>query len=143
MAANKTANKTVPTTDSVQALLDSVEPEQKRQDAFAILEIMREATTLEPVLWGKIVGFGKYHYKYASGREGDSMLTGFAARKQALTLYIMAGFEEYDDLKQKLGKFETGVGCLYIKRLSDVHVPTLKKLIQKSVRHMAKTHPAG
>ncbi len=141
MAANK-PNKTVPTTDSVQALLESVEPEQKRQDAFAILEIMREATKLEPVLWGKIVGFGKYHYKYASGREGDSMLTGFAARKQAITLYIMAGFEEHDDLMQKLGKYETGVGCLYIKRLSDVHVPTLKKLIQKSVRHMAKMHPA-
>jgi hypothetical protein len=143
MAANKTANKTVPTTESVKAFLETVEPEQKRQDAFAILEIMREATKLEPVMWGKIVGFGQYHYKYASGREGDSMLTGFAARKQALTLYIMAGFEEYGDLMQKLGKFETGVGCLYIKRLSDVHVPTLKKLIQKSVRHMVKTHPAG
>ena len=140
MPTNK-PNKTVPTTDSVQSYLDSIEPEQKRQDAIAILEIMREATKLEPVMWGKIVGFGKYHYKYASGREGDSALTGFAARKQALTLYIMAGFDDYDELKQKLGKFEAGVGCLYIKRLSDVHVPTLKKLIQKSARHMAKTHP--
>ena len=82
MAANK-PNKTVPTTDSVKAFLETVEPEQKRLDAFAILEIMRQATGLEPVLWGKIVGFGQYHYKYASGREGDSMLTGFAARKQA------------------------------------------------------------
>jgi len=141
MAAKKNANKTVPTTDSVQSYLDSIEPEQKRQDAIAITEIMREATKLEPVMWGKIVGFGKYHYKYASGREGDSPLTGFAARKQALTLYIMSGFDDYDDLKQKLGKFETGVACLYIKRLSDVHVPTLKKLIKKSARHMAKTHP--
>ena len=134
--------KTVPTDDSVQAYIDSIEPEQKREDARAILEIMRGATKLEPVMWGKIVGFGKYHYKYASGREGDSMLTGFAARKAALTLYIMSGFDDYDDLKQKLGKFETGAGCLYIKRLSDVHVPTLKKLIQKSVKHMVKTHPA-
>jgi hypothetical protein len=142
MAASK-GNKTVPTDDSVKSYLDSIEPEQKRDDAYAILEIMREASKLEPVMWGKIVGFGKYHYKYASGREGDSMLTGFAARKAALTLYVMAGFDEYDDLKQKLGKFETGVGCLYIKRLSDVHVPTLKKLIQKSVKHMVKTHPAG
>jgi hypothetical protein len=142
MAASK-GNKTVPTDDSVKSYLDSIEPEQKREDAYAILEIMREASKLEPVMWGKIVGFGKYHYKYASGREGDSMLTGFAARKAALTLYVMAGFDEYDDLRQKLGKFETGVGCLYIKRLSDVHVPTLKKLIQKSVKHMVKTHPAG
>jgi hypothetical protein len=140
MAANK-PNKTVPTTDSVQAFLETVEPEQKRQDAFAILEIMRQATGLEPVLWGKIVGFGQYHYKYASGREGDSMLVGFAARKQALTLYVMAGSDEHEALLQKLGKYETGVGCLYIKRLSDVHVPTLKKLVQKSARHMAKTHP--
>jgi hypothetical protein len=93
-------------------------------------------------MWGKIVGFGKYHYKYASGREGDSLLIGFAARKQALTLYVMAGSGEHEALLQKLGKYETGVGCLYIKRLSDVHVPTLKKLIQKSARHMAKTHPA-
>jgi hypothetical protein len=137
------ANKTVPTDDSVQAYLDSIEPEQKRQDAFAILEIMRQATGLEPVLWGKIVGFGKYHYKYASGREGDSMLTGFAPRKQALTLYIMSGFEGYDELMQNLGKYDTGVGCLYIKRLSDVHVPTLKRLIQKSAKHMAKNYPAA
>ncbi|MEP7357610.1 MAG: DUF1801 domain-containing protein [Anaerolineales bacterium] len=142
MPAKKTANKTVPTTDSVQAYMDSIEPEQKREDALAILALMQDATKLEPVMWGKIVGFGKYHYKYASGREGDSVLTGFAARKAALTLYIMAGFDEYDELKQKLGKFEAGAGCLYIKRLSDVHVPTLKKLIQKSVRHMEKTHPA-
>jgi hypothetical protein len=142
MPANK-PNKTVPTADSVQDYLDSIEPEQKRLDAIAILEIMRQATKLEPVMWGKIVGFGKYHYKYASGREGDSMLTGFAARKQALTLYIMAGFDDYDDLKQKLGNYEAGASCLYIKRLSDVHVPTLKKLIQKSARHMAKTHPTG
>jgi hypothetical protein len=142
MAANK-PNKTVPTTDSVQSYLDSIEPEQKRADAAVILEIMREAIKLEPVMWGKIVGFGKYHYKYASGREGDSMLIGFAARKQALTLYVMAGAGEHDDLLQKLGKYETGVGCLYIKRLSDVHVPTLKKLIQKSARRMAKTHPTA
>ena len=142
MAAKKNTNKTVPTGDSVQAFLETVEPEQKRQDAFALLELMRQATGLEPVLWGKIVGFGKYHYKYASGREGDSMLTGFAARKQALTLYIMGGFEGHEELMQKLGKYETGVGCLYIKRLSDVHVPTLKKLIQKSVRNMAKAHSA-
>jgi hypothetical protein len=142
MAAKKTTNKTVPTSDSVQGYIDSIEPEQKREDAMAILALMQEVSKREPVMWGKIVGFGQYHYKYASGREGDSVLTGFAARKQALTLYIMGGFDDYDELKQKLGKFEAGAGCLYIKRLSDVHVPTLKKLIQKSVKHMEKTHPA-
>ena len=136
------ANKTVPTTDSVQAFLQSVEPEQKREDALALLEIMREATKLQPVMWGKIVGFGQYHYKYDSGREGNSMLTGFAARKQALTLYLMGGFERHGELMQKLGKYETGKGCLYIKRLSDVHVPTLKKLIRESVRYVQKAYPA-
>ena len=135
------ANKTVPTNDSVDSFLEGVEPEQKRQDAFAILEIMRQATRLEPVLWGKIVGFGQYHYKYESGREGDSALTGFSPRKQNLTLYIAGGFDEYDALLQKLGKYKKSVACIYINRLSDVHVPTLKKMIRLSVRHMARKYP--
>ena len=132
--------KTVPTDGSVQSFLEGVEDEQKRADGLAIVEIMRQATGLEPVLWGKIVGFGQYHYKYASGHEGDSVLVGFSPRKQALTLYIMTGFKEYDDLLAKLGKYKISGSCLHIKRLSDVHVPTLKKLVKLSAKQMAKTN---
>jgi hypothetical protein len=123
---------------SVDAYLKSVEPETKREDCLAILELMKQATGEEPKMWGdSIVGFGSYHYKGKSGREGDWFLTGFAARKQALTLYIMAGFEKYDDLLADLGKFTTGKGCLYIKKLEDVDEKKLRKLVKLSAEHMA------
>jgi hypothetical protein len=131
--------KTKPTEASVQAFLDSVESEQKRQDAFAILELMREATQEEPVMWGEsIVGFGSYHYRYASGREGDWFLAGFSPRKRNLTLYIMSGFDEYDDLLAKLGKHKTGKSCLYLNKLADVDQEVLRELVQQSAAHMAK-----
>jgi hypothetical protein len=92
-------------------------------------------------MWGdSIVGFGKYHYVYPSGREGDWMLISFSPRKQNITLYIMSGFEQYEELLSTLGKYTRGKSCLYIKRLSDIHLPTLKKLIQASVDHMIRTH---
>ena len=95
-----------------------------------------------PAMWGSnIVGFGSYHYVYASGREGDWPLTAFSPRKQNITLYIVAGFEQYEGLLAKLGRHSCGKSCLYIKRLSDVHVPTLKKLVTASVRHMIRTNP--
>jgi hypothetical protein len=129
---------------SVEKFLNGVKDEKKRQDSFAVLALMKEATRAEPRMWGSsIVGFGSYHYKYASGREGDAPLTGFSPRKQSLTLYIMSGFEGYDALLQKLGKYSTGKGCLYIKRLEDVDLPALKKLVQQSVKHMAKTHASN
>ncbi len=113
--------------------LDAIENEARRNDAYAILKMMQSITKEKPRMWGKsIVGFGTYHYVYATGREGDWFLTGFSSRKDSLTLYIMAGFEEYDDLLKKLGKFKTGKSCLYIKSLNDVHLPTLKELIKKS-----------
>lgn len=90
---------------------------------------------------GSIVGFGSYHYKYASGREGDAPITGFSPRKQALTLYIMGGFEQYDDLLAKLGKHTTGSSCLYVKRLSDVDLDVLRELVTKSVDHMKQMYP--
>lgn len=126
---------------SVDKFLKTVTDEQKRADCFALVEIMKQATKAEPKMWGSsIVGFGSYHYKYASGREADWMLVGFSPRKQNLTVYIMAGFEEYEALLTKLGtKHSTGKSCLYIKRLDDLHLPTLKKMIQKSVKHMLKT----
>ena len=131
--------KTKPTEQSVEQFLQSVPDEGRRQDCFTILELMRQITGQEAKLWGSsIVGFGSYHYKYASGHEGDSFVTGFSPRKQNLTLYIMAGFDQYEALMQKLGKHTTGKSCLYIKRLADIDLPTLKELIQQSVNHMAQ-----
>lgn len=125
----------------VQAFLNSVPDEKKRQDSFAILELMRQVTGKEPEMWGdSIVGFGSYHYKYKSGREGDWFLTGFSPRKQNITLYIMAGFDEYDKLLNKLGKHTTGKSCLYVKKIEDVDADVLKELVRQSVEHMIKTN---
>jgi len=136
--------KTKENTASVDDFLNTVKDEAKRADCVAIVDMMRAITKCEPKMWGSsIIGFDSYHYKYASGHEGDAALTGFSPRAQNITLYILAGFEQYDELMQKLGKYTTGKSCLYIKRLSDVHVPTLKKLIQASVKHMKKTNPAS
>ncbi len=105
------------------------------------MEIMKKVTKVEPKMWGtSIVGFGTYHYKYASGREGDWFLTGFSPRKQNLTLYTMSGFDEYDSLLKKLGKHATGKSCLYIKKLEDVDMKVLKELVTKSVKHMQKAY---
>lgn|SRR5690606_6808567 len=124
-------NKTVPTNQKAEDFLNTVEDERKRKDSFTILELMKEVTGMEPVMWGtSIVGFGSYHYKGASGREGEWMLTGFSPRKQNLTLYGMGGFEPHQELLQKLGKHSLGKGCLYIKRLDDVDLPTLKQLME-------------
>ena len=125
---------------SVEEFLNSVENERRREDGFKILELMTEVTGEEAAMWGSsIVGFGEYSYKYASGREGEWMLVGFSPRKQNLTLYIMSGFDEYDDLLSKLGKHRTGKSCLYIKKLEDVDMKTLEKLVRKSVLHMKES----
>ena len=125
----------------VLAYLNSVEPESKREDCFAILKMMEEETGEEAKIWGGIIFvFASYHYKGKSGGEGDCFLTGFAPRKQSLTLYIMAGFEKYDDLLSDLGKFSTGKGCLYIKGLEDVDESRLRKLIKLSAEHMAASN---
>ena len=124
---------------SVEDFLNTVSDEQIRADCFEIAKIMKQATKAEPKMWGSsIVGFGSYHYKGASGREGDWMLVGFSPRKQNLTLYIMAGFDRYDELMKKLGKFSTGKSCLYIKKLADVDKKVLKELISESVQYMKK-----
>jgi len=131
--------KTKPTKVSVEKFLNQVSDETRREDCLQIVKIMEEITGEKPVMWGPtMVGFGMYHYKYASGREGDWPITAFASRKPDLTIYIMPGFENYPDLMPKLGKYSTGKSCLYIKRLSDVHLPTLKKLIRESVKQMRK-----
>ena len=130
--------KTTPNKQSVERFLNRITDEKKRQDCFTLSELMKQITKAEPQMWGSsIVGFGSYHYRYASGREGDAPRTGFSPRKQNLTLYIMGGFEQYDALLQKLGQHTTGKACLYIKSLDDIDLPTLKKLIQQSVKHTA------
>lgn len=124
------------------AFLDAVDDEKKRQDALAILALMKEVTGEPPKMWGSgIVGFGNYHYKYDSGREGDWFVTGFSPRKQNLTLYIMAGFSRYEELMARLGRFKTGKSCLYIKRLEDVDRSVLKELVEESCRYMKEQYP--
>ncbi len=131
--------KTQPTDGDVTAFLNSIEDPQKREDAFAILEMMRDVTAAEPKMWGEsIVGFGDYHYKYASGREGDWFQVGFSPRKQSMTLYLTYGIEEKTELMKDLGTYKTGKACLYVKRLSDVNRDTLKELVRSSVAEYQK-----
>ena len=134
-------NKTRPTDADVMAFLNAVEPQKKRDDALVLLELMEEVTGEEATMWGtSIVGFGSYHYKYESGREGDMPLVGFSPRKQNLTLYIMPGFEQYDNLLGKLGKHSIGKSCLYIKKTGDVDMEVLRDLVQHSYQHMKETN---
>jgi hypothetical protein len=122
---------------SVEDFLNAVEDKQKREDCREIQKMMQEITGEKPSMWGpSIVGFGSYHYKYETGREGDWFLEGFSPRKQNLTLYIMSGFKNYDALLGKLGKHSTGKSCLYIKRLSDIDKNVLKKMIIQSVEEV-------
>jgi hypothetical protein len=132
--------KTTPNDGDVVAFLNQVENEVKRQDCFAILDLMRQATGEQPVMWGDaIIGFGKYHYRYASGREGDSPLVGFSPRKQNITIYITSGFEQYESLLNRLGKHSTTKSCLYLKKLDDVDTTILAELVKRSAEHMRAT----
>ncbi len=133
----KAKNKTTANKGSVTDFLNTIEDENKRQDALKIVELMQSITQEEPVLWGtSIIGFGSYHYKYESGREGNFMKVGFSPRKQNLTLYIMPGFEQYDKLMAQLGKYKTGKSCLYIKKLEDINREVLETLIKNSFDYM-------
>jgi hypothetical protein len=126
-----TDNKTKATDASVAAFVDAL-PEDKRADAKALIKLMREVTGEKPKMWGpSIVGFGSYHYKYESGREGDSLLVGFSPRKPAMVLYGLLGKSESEALLAKLGKHTTGKGCLYIKKLTDIDLKVLATLIDK------------
>jgi hypothetical protein len=132
--------KTKETKASVEKFLNSVD-EKRRKDCFKILELMKQVTKEEPKMWGPaIVGFGKYHYKYESGHEGDSCMAGFSPRKQNLTIYIMPGMEKYSDLLEKLGKFKTSVSCLYIKKLEDVDLKILKEILKRSFNEVKKKY---
>ena len=127
--------KTKVTKASVKEFLSQVPEKERRDDCFAVAKLMEEITGEKPKMWGpSIVGFGTYRYKYASGREGDWPVAAFSPRKSDLTLYLMMGYEKNAELMEKLGKYKTGKSCLYIKRLADVHMPTLKKLLKWSVK---------
>lgn len=134
-------NKTKATAASVSKFIDQVENEQKRNDAKTLVDIFEKLTGEKGKMWGpSIIGFGQYHYKYESGREGDFMLAGFSPRKTALTLYIMAGFSKYDEYLSKLGKFKTGKSCLYIKKLADVDMAVLESMIADSIQTIQKKY---
>lgn len=137
-------NKTKPEKASVIDFINSVEDEQKRKDSHFLLEIFKSITGEEPVMWGpSIIGFGEYHYTYDSGREGDFLITGFSPRKAALTLYLMGCMEnEFTHLMGELGKYKTGVGCLYIKKLTDVDPDILKQLIAGNFEFMKAKYPS-
>lgn len=127
--------KTKETEVNVEEFLNSVKDEQKKEDSFKLLELMQEVTGRPAKMWGdSIVGFGNYHYKYDSGREGNWFLTGFSPRKQNLSVYIVAGFTNYQDLLKDLGKYKTASSCLYIKKLEDINTEVLKELIKRSVK---------
>lgn len=133
--------KTQPNEGDVMAFLDKVEDNQKRQDSYDLLNLMKELTGHEPKMWGdSIVGFGTYHYRYASGREGDWMLTGFSPRKQSLSVYIMCGFQQVENQMKQLGKHKTGASCLYIKKLSDVDLDVLSGIISESIRQLKEKY---
>ena len=121
----------------VNEFLDAVENPRRREDSRRVLELMRKVTGEPPKMWGSsIVGFGSYHYRYASGREGDWMITGFSPRKQNLTIYIMPGFSEFSELLARLGKHKTSKSCLYLNKLEDVDLEVLAELVRESVKVM-------
>ena len=129
--------KTKPNDASVEAFIMQVEDPKKREDSFAVIKLIQKITGAEPKMWGgSIVGFGTYHYVYATGNSGDWPVVGFSPRKQNLTLYIMAGFSKYEALMETLGKYKTGKSCLYVKRLSDIDLEVLETLITESVEYM-------
>lgn len=133
--------KTQQNEGSIPEFLNGIENEERKKDCYKLLELLEKWTGESPKMWGNsMVGFGSYHYKYESGREGDWFLTGFSPRKQNLTMYITAGFDQYGEIMQELGKYKTGSSCLYVKKLSDIDLKKLQILVEKSVVDMKKRY---
>jgi hypothetical protein len=134
--------KTKPTEISVESFLNNVADEDARRDSFTLVSLMEKVTGEKARMWGpSIVGFGKYRYKYDSGREGEMCMVGFSPRKANLTMYVLAGNPDQADLLSKLGKHKTGKGCLYIKKLSDVNPDVLEKLVAQCIDILKKRYP--
>lgn len=136
-------NKTTETQNSVTDFINAVENDVKRNDAFELLKIIEEITGFEPKMWGhSIIGFGSYHYKYESGHEGDAPLAGFSPRKTAMTVYFYLPEEKREALLSKLGKHTSSKACIYIKKLADVDIETLKEIILLSLQYTKKLYPS-
>ena len=135
-------NKTTETDYSVSEFVNKVENEFKRNDAFKLIEIFKSITGFEPKIWGpSIIGFGSYHYKYASGHEGDAPLAGFSPRKDSLVLYMATEFEKREELLSQLGKHKSSKSCVYTKKLDDIDIAVLEKIIKNSMDHVIKQYP--
>ncbi|MEM1284796.1 MAG: DUF1801 domain-containing protein [Pseudomonadota bacterium] len=139
-----TENKTQPTDASVEAFLGAVEPQVRRDDAFVLDALFRSVTGWNPVMWGdSIVGYGCYHYRYESGREGDFLATGFSPRKANLSLYIMPGYQNLQPMLDRLGKHKKGKACLYVTRLSNVDIDVLAEIIQAGLDDLGQRYEVG
>lgn len=138
-------NKTQETNETVSTFVEGIEDEKKRQDAHQLIQLFSEATGYEPKMWGtNIIGFGRYHYKYASGHEGDAAPIGFSPRKAQISIYLSQPEDEKRAEKlSRLGKHKMGKGCLYIKKVSDVDSAVLKELVQDSISYINETYPAS
>jgi len=138
MAKNKTTETEVKVVDFINSYVDK---EQKRTDSFQLIELMREWTGFEPRMWGPtIIGFGRYHYKYASGHEGDAPILGFAPRKPQFSLYVYSKTEKSDELLKDLGKFKMGKACIYVKKLEDIDISVLKGLSMETIKYLEEHH---
>lgn len=134
--------KTRPTSASVDAYLDAIADAPRRQDARLIVELLEKLTKAKARMWGEtLVGCGTYHRTYANGRSEEWMLVAMAARNDRITLYIAPGYEGHDQLMAALGKYRAGKGCIHIKRLADIDVPTLKKIVTASIAHLRSSYP--
>jgi hypothetical protein len=139
----KSTNKTIETNNSVDDFLNAVADETKRNDSFQLKVLMEKLTGFEAKMWGPgIVGFGSYHYKYASGREGDAPLVGFSPRAKEISLYLYQEFTDREKLLQQFGKHRSGAGCVYIKRLQDINIEILAQLITSSVKYLQHKYPS-
>ncbi|HEY4322409.1 MAG TPA: DUF1801 domain-containing protein [Mucilaginibacter sp.] len=134
--------KTKPTEVNVESFLDKLTDENARNDSFKLIQLMEKVIGEKAKMWGlSIVGFGKYHYKYDSGHEGEICLSGFSPRKGNLSLYVLAGFPGQEDLLARLGKHKAGKGCLYLKKLDDVNLDILESLVKQSADYTRKKYP--
>ena len=135
-------NKTQEHDGDVGAFLEGVEHDTRRSDAISVNQLMLKVSGYPARMWGvTMVGFGNYHYKYASGREGDYFRVGFSPRKQTLVIYIMPGYADYSDILQRLGKHKTGKSCVYINKLADIDLDVLEELISAGLADMAIKYP--
>ena len=135
-------NKTTQTESSVSHFINTIENETRRNDALELVIIMQNQTGFDAKMWGQnIIGFGRYHYKYESGHEGDAPLVAFSPRKEAISLYLDASFENKEELLSQFGKHKAGKGCIYIKKIADIEVEILKKMIALSVKNLNKLYP--